>query len=109
MSHILIAGSDPEVKHSKPAPDPYLRTMSLFSSPPMSPKNVLAFEDSINGVKSALSAGLTTVWVPQRELLPENWNEIKQEFEENVSSIIYSMEDFNPEKYGLPEIISLVN
>lgn len=77
--------------------------MNRFSPPPIAPKNVLAFEDSINGVKSALAAGLTTIWVPQKELLPENWDDIKKEFEPNVAEIIYSMEEFKPERYGLPK------
>lgn len=64
---IIVTASDPEVKHGKPAPDPYLVTMKRFMETPKNPKNVLVFEDSINGVYSALAAGCSTIMVPQEE------------------------------------------
>lgn len=64
---IIVTASDPEVKKGKPAPDPYLVTLKRFSQPPKSFKNVLIFEDSVNGVYSALAAGCTTIMVPQEE------------------------------------------
>lgn len=64
---IIVTANDPDVKHGKPAPDPYLVTMKRFLEPPQSSKNVLVFEDSINGVYSALAAECTTIMVPQEE------------------------------------------
>jgi beta-phosphoglucomutase-like phosphatase (HAD superfamily) len=40
----VIAGSDPEIKHPKPSPEPYFVTMERFLPKPKSPKNVLIFE-----------------------------------------------------------------
>ncbi|KAL3117853.1 hypothetical protein niasHT_006285 [Heterodera trifolii] len=55
----VLCGSDPEVRIGKPNPDAYEVTIGRFAAKPTSPKNVLVFEDSINGVESALGAGCT--------------------------------------------------
>ena len=47
--------------HSKPFPDVYLGAASLLG---VDPAACLAFEDSENGMKSALAAGMLTVAVP---------------------------------------------
>lgn len=63
---------------------------------------VLVFEDSINGVKSALAANLNVIMVPQPQFLPSNWNEIRAELEPQLAEILTSLEEFDPVKYGLP-------
>lgn len=55
-----IASGD-EVKHGKPAPDVYLLASERLA---VSPASCLALEDSIPGVKAAVSAGMLTVAVP---------------------------------------------
>lgn len=60
----LIVGGD-QVTHGKPSPDIYLRTARVLG---VSPKACVAFEDSLNGLRAALSAGMVTVHVP--DLLP---------------------------------------
>jgi len=74
----VLCGSDPgqlfiylfisfhsftEVTSGKPSPIPYQVIMNRFNRKPASPANVLVFEDSPNGVASALAAGCTVGFV----------------------------------------------
>lgn len=51
------------VEHSKPEPDIYLKACKSLH---LSPENCIAVEDSPNGIKSAKSAGMKTVMIPDR-------------------------------------------
>ena len=51
--------------HGKPAPDPFLTAAARLG---VAPGRCLALEDSHNGVRSAASAGMMTIMVP--DLLP---------------------------------------
>jgi len=102
---IVLSGSDPGVKHCKPHPQPYQITMRRFApqSPVGHPSNVLVFEDSINGARSAIAAGMTVVMVPQEEFLPPDWEEkVRPELDPKLAEILPSLEYFDPTKYGLP-------
>jgi HAD superfamily hydrolase (TIGR01509 family) len=55
-----ITGGD-QVLRSKPAPDIYLMAAQKFNVPP---ENCLALEDSENGVRAALAAGMQVIQVP---------------------------------------------
>ena len=55
----VVLGHD--VANVKPAPDVYLRTAEILE---VSPKEQLVFEDSINGVRAAYSAGSRVIAVP---------------------------------------------
>lgn len=50
-----------EVKKSKPHPVPYLAACKALN---LSPKNVIAFEDTPPGIQSASDAGLFTIAIP---------------------------------------------
>lgn len=52
-----------ECARAKPHPDPYLEGLSRLG---LTADNCVAFEDSVNGVSSAVSAGLYTVGVGER-------------------------------------------
>ena len=55
-----IVGGD-QVERSKPHPDIYLKAAAALGQ---SPQRCLALEDSENGVRAAISAGMTVIQVP---------------------------------------------
>jgi HAD superfamily hydrolase (TIGR01509 family) len=55
-----VIGGD-QVTHSKPAPDIYLHAAAALAVPPA---RCLALEDSENGVRAAVRAGMTVVQIP---------------------------------------------
>lgn len=55
-----VIGGD-QVAFGKPSPDSYLAAAASVSA---NPKNCLGLEDSENGVKAAVAAGLTVVQIP---------------------------------------------
>ena len=60
----VIAAEDTPA--SKPAPDPYLRAVSVLSAAtgqPLAPRECVAVEDSVWGLESARAAGLRTIAV----------------------------------------------
>ena len=57
--HHIVASGD--YANSKPAPDPFLKAAERLG---VDPRHCLALEDSLNGVRSASSAGMMTVMVP---------------------------------------------
>ncbi|RIB30554.1 HAD-like domain-containing protein [Gigaspora rosea] len=83
-----------EVKNLKPAPDLFLAAREAIGNPPTN--QCLVFEDSIPGVKAAKNANMKVIWVPDpmvAELYPYN---------NSADEIIFSLNDFDPTKYGLP-------
>ncbi|XP_072034091.1 uncharacterized protein [Amphiura filiformis] len=92
--HIVCAGDDPEVKHGKPAPDPYLVAAKRFQHHNLSSQNILVFEDAINGVASAKAAGMHCIFVPDpRITLPKDIE---------ADEILTKLQDFEPTHWGLP-------
>jgi HAD superfamily hydrolase (TIGR01509 family) len=63
--HFAASVAGDEVRHGKPAPDPYLRAATLLG---VDPSRCVALEDSPTGVASAEAAGCMTVAIPS--LLP---------------------------------------
>jgi HAD superfamily hydrolase (TIGR01509 family) len=61
-----VVSSD-EVEQGKPAPDVFLETAHRLRVPP---SDVVVVEDSLNGLKAAAAAGMTTVLVPNRAVPP---------------------------------------
>ncbi len=50
-----------QVTHGKPNPEPYLLAAQKLG---VAPQNCIAFEDSVNGIRSAKEAGMRTVLIP---------------------------------------------
>jgi len=99
LEHKLLASDDPEVEFGKPHPDTFLVAARRFKNPPKAMENVLVFEDSPNGVQSALSAGMQVCWVPEEGVVERATNGTDVY---NDSFIIKSLEEFHPELFGLP-------
>jgi HAD superfamily hydrolase (TIGR01509 family) len=60
--------SSEEVERGKPAPDVYLATARTLG---VHPNDCVAVEDSANGIKSAVAAGMRTIVVPNPEFRPD--------------------------------------
>lgn len=90
--HIVFTRDDKEVKRPKPAPDVYRITASRFV-PAVEPENCLVFEDSSIGVDGARAAGMQCIMVPDKRFACK---------QKNATLILSSLEEFQPELFGLP-------
>lgn len=93
FNHKVFGSSDDEVVHGKPAPDIFVVAASRFPDKP-DPRQCLVFEDAPNGVQAAIAAGCQVVMVPP----PFATNEMRKE----ATLTIDSLEEFQPELFGLP-------
>lgn len=93
FSHFVTGSTDPEVKNGKPAPDIFLIAARRFKDNP-DPSKCLVFEDSPNGVEAARSANMQVVMVPD-DVVPD-------EKRAKATIVLKSLEDFQPELFGLP-------
>ena len=64
---VTVCGDD--VENTKPSPDIYLKAVEKLN---LLPENCLAVEDSLNGIKSATSADLKVIMVPDQVKPDEN-------------------------------------
>ena len=64
---IAVVVSSDEVAHGKPAPDVYLEAARRLG---VEPATCLVVEDSINGLRAGIAAGMTAVLVPNAAVPP---------------------------------------
>ncbi|XP_065075220.1 probable pseudouridine-5'-phosphatase [Ochlerotatus camptorhynchus] len=93
FDHTVMGSSDAGVLEGKPAPDIFLVAAARFPDHPC-PEQCLVFEDAPNGVEAAVSAGMQVVMVPDRSIQPE--------LRKHATVVLDSLEDFQPELFGLP-------
>ncbi|ASR38763.1 HAD family hydrolase [Prauserella marina] len=65
---VPVAISSEQVRAGKPAPDVYLAAAARLG---ISPENCAAVEDSTNGLRAALAAGMTVIGVPNPHFPPD--------------------------------------
>ena len=78
--------------------------MARFHDPLARPETTLVFEDSWNGVRAGLAAGMHVVWVPdsiEAAGFPTDLPELTAEMKSRVLRL-KSLEDFDPTLFGLP-------
>jgi beta-phosphoglucomutase-like phosphatase (HAD superfamily) len=76
---IVVAGDD--VANGKPHPEAYLKAAESLG---VNPEHCVAFEDAINGLRSAESAGTRAIAVPNMMHIPEQEGRIIWPTLENV-------------------------
>ncbi|MGK5095233.1 HAD-IA family hydrolase [Deltaproteobacteria bacterium TL4] len=87
----IVTVDDPEVKKGKPAPDIFLAAARRLKA---QPAQCLVFEDAPSGMEAALNAGMSVVVVPDPNL--------DKRIYERADQILNSLEEFQPELWGLP-------
>ncbi len=79
--HLVCGG---ETRQGKPHPDPYLRACELLGE---SPSDCWALEDSMNGTRAALAAGLTVFQVPDLVFPEEHERDLGQHLVHSLHDI----------------------
>ncbi|MCP9258817.1 hypothetical protein DINM_001815 [Dirofilaria immitis] len=97
LINLRVLADDPSVKQGKPAPDAFLVTMERFDKKPASAANVIVFEDSINGIRAALAAGMQAIMVPDLR-----YSKPPEDCKEKILFVLKSLAEFKPETVGLP-------
>ncbi|KAK4880531.1 hypothetical protein RN001_008677 [Aquatica leii] len=95
FNHMVMGGSDPDVKHGKPSPEIFLVCASRFEDSP-APEKCLVFEDAPNGVTAAKCAGMQCVMVPD--------NHITADQTSHATVVVKSLKDVKLEQFGLPSL-----
>jgi HAD superfamily hydrolase (TIGR01509 family) len=88
---VIVLGSDPEVKRSKPAPDSFLVAAQRLGA---DPTHCLVFEDSPAGVKAAKQAGMSVVAVPAAHMERSLYTE--------ADEIVSTLAEFDAQRWHLP-------
>lgn len=88
----LVCGDDARLKQPKPAPDIYLLAASELGA---DPRTCLVVEDSVNGLRAGLAAGMHTI-----ALVDPRWGFHRAMFSE-AAHVVDSLADLTLEQLGL--------
>jgi HAD superfamily hydrolase (TIGR01509 family) len=88
---VIVLGSDPEVKRSKPAPDSFLIAAQRLGADPL---HCLVFEDSPAGVNAAKQAGMSVIAVPATHMDRSLYGE--------ADEILSTLSEFEAQRWQLP-------
>jgi HAD superfamily hydrolase (TIGR01509 family) len=104
MKHALFDGLEcvicaDDVVEGKPSPEGFLKAAAALAVPPA---ECLAFEDSLNGVQSAVAAGMRCVAIPSLHRAEEQYAAL------GAHEVLPTALDFRPDRYGLPPFTDLV-
>lgn len=83
-----VAYSSEHIGKGKPAPDVFLQACELLGA---DPKNSIAIEDSPNGIKAGLAAGMKVIAIPHADYRPDD------EILELADVVIDSLKELTPE------------
>ncbi len=88
---IVVTADDTEVREAKPAPDIFLVAARRLGIPPA---DILVFEDSPFGVTAARAAGMQVIAVPDPAMPRDRYR--------HAHGILGSLDQFDPQRWGLP-------
>uniref|UniRef100_A0A0G4HQB6 Uncharacterized protein n=1 Tax=Chromera velia CCMP2878 TaxID=1169474 RepID=A0A0G4HQB6_9ALVE len=97
----FVLGDDPAVKKGKPNPDIFLEAARRIGVPPEETACCLVFEDAPNGVRAGLAAGMRVCWIPDPRIDKAAFLDSLSEQEKARVTILSSMEEFQPQAFGL--------
>jgi pseudouridine-5'-monophosphatase len=89
----VVCGDDPELTHPKPAPDIFLLAARRVG---VEPAHCVVLEDSANGVRAGLSAGMRTI-----ALVDPRWGADPGAFD-GAHRLVRSLEEVHPEELLTP-------
>ncbi len=89
----VVTGDDPEISRGKPAPDIFLIAAKRLGVDPVS---ALVFEDAPSGLEAGIAAGAQVIAIPDSNMDKSRYT--------GATQILASLEQFNPERFGLPAI-----
>jgi HAD superfamily hydrolase (TIGR01509 family) len=86
-----VTVSSEEVRRGKPAPDVYLEAARRLA---VVPDRCVAIEDSSNGIRAAVAAGMAVIAIPNREFPPD------PDSLRRAAKVLTSLEELTPELVG---------
>ena len=90
LFNVIVSGDDPEIKHGKPAADIFNVAAKRLNA---NPQQTLVFEDAPAGLAAGIAAGMRVIVVPDPNMDRSRY--------QNAEYILRSLEEFNPEEFGL--------